>query len=52
MDDVNQVHRQLVWVLLDEQPQILGFSPRLDLQGYSDGVFRGSAAVTDQIPLP
>ncbi|MGB5569635.1 MAG: penicillin-binding protein activator [Sedimenticolaceae bacterium] len=52
MDDINQVHRQLVWVLLDEQPQILGFAPRLDLQGNSDGAFQGSATVTDQIPLP
>jgi len=33
MDETNQIHRQLVWVLLDEQLQILGYSPRLDLQG-------------------
>jgi len=33
MDETNQIHRQLVWVLLGEQPQILGYSPRLDLQG-------------------
>lgn len=33
MDEVNQIHRQLVWVLLDEEPKILGYAPRLDLQG-------------------
>jgi len=32
MDDTNRVHRQLVWIRLDEQPEILGYSPRLDLQ--------------------
>jgi len=32
MDETNQVHRQLVWVRLDEEPEILGYSPRLDLQ--------------------
>ena len=32
MDELNQVHRQLVWVALDEQPRVLGFAPRLDLQ--------------------
>jgi outer membrane PBP1 activator LpoA protein len=33
MDESNQIHRQLVWLVLDEEPQILGFTPRLDLQG-------------------
>lgn len=33
MDEGNLIHRQLVWVILDEQPQVLGFAPRLDLQG-------------------
>jgi outer membrane PBP1 activator LpoA protein len=32
MDESNQVRRQLVWLRLDEQPQVLGFAPRLDLQ--------------------
>ena len=32
MDEVNQVHRQLVWLVLDAQPQVLGYTPRLDLQ--------------------
>ena len=36
MDETNQVHRQLVWVRLDEQPEILGFAPRLDLHGGSE----------------
>jgi hypothetical protein len=36
MDEANQVHRQLIWVRLDEQPEILGFAPRLDLQGGSE----------------
>ena len=29
MDESNQIHRQLVWLVLDEEPQILGFTPRL-----------------------
>jgi len=29
LDELNQVHRQLVWVRLDETPRILGYSPRL-----------------------
>lgn len=33
MDETHQIHRQLVWVRLDESPEILGFAPRLDLQG-------------------
>jgi len=32
MDDQQRVRRQLVWVRLDEPPEILGFAPRLDLQ--------------------
>jgi outer membrane PBP1 activator LpoA protein len=32
MDEANQVRRQLVWLRLDQQPQVLGFAPRLDLQ--------------------
>lgn len=36
MDETNQVHRQLVWLVLDEQPRILGFAPRLDLQRDTD----------------
>jgi hypothetical protein len=32
MDDYRRVRRQMVWVRLDEQPEILGFAPRLDLQ--------------------
>ena len=33
MDERNHIHRQLVWLILDQEPQILGFTPRLDLQG-------------------
>ena len=36
MDAANQVHRQLIWVELDEQPRIIGYSPRLDLQYQDD----------------
>ena len=32
MDGRNRIHRQLVWVVLDKEPQILGYSPRMDLQ--------------------
>ena len=33
MDELNQIHRQLVWLRLDAEPEILGFAPRMDLQG-------------------
>jgi outer membrane PBP1 activator LpoA protein len=33
MDETNQVHRQLVWIRLGEELELLGYSPRLDLQG-------------------
>lgn len=33
MDSNQIIHRQLVWVLLDEQPRIIGYSPRMDLSG-------------------
>ncbi len=36
MDAANQVHRQLVWIELGARPRIIGFSPRLDLQGLDD----------------
>jgi outer membrane PBP1 activator LpoA protein len=32
MDESQRVRRQLVWVRLDETPEVLGFAPRLDLQ--------------------
>jgi outer membrane PBP1 activator LpoA protein len=30
VDGLNQVHRQLVWVKLGAEPEVLGYSPRLD----------------------
>jgi outer membrane PBP1 activator LpoA protein len=33
MDERNFIHRQLVWVVLDAEPAVVGFAPRLDLQG-------------------
>jgi len=51
MDETNQIHRQLVWVLLDEEPEVLGFAPRLDLQGVNEGTATPPANVgTDIIP--
>ncbi len=32
MDDSNTIHRQMIWVTLDSQPKVLGYSPRLDLR--------------------
>lgn len=32
MDEAHVIHRQLIWVTLDLQPKVLGYSPRLDLQ--------------------
>ncbi len=31
MDAHNQLHRQMVWLKLDSEPQIIGYSPRMDL---------------------
>lgn len=31
MDSGRQIHRQLTWISLAEQPMMLGFSPRMDL---------------------
>jgi outer membrane PBP1 activator LpoA protein len=36
MDELNRVHRQLVWLVLDEPPRLLGYAPRLDLQQAAD----------------
>jgi outer membrane PBP1 activator LpoA protein len=35
MDEQQRVRRQLVWLRLDEEPEIIGFAPRLDLQEQS-----------------
>ena len=52
MDETNQIHRQLVWVRLDAEPEILGFAPRLDLQGgaASAPVTSGESSTTDTPP--
>ena len=50
MDETNQIHRQLVWVRLDEQPEVLGFAPRLDLQG--SGATPPSPTLTNNAPAP
>ncbi len=36
MDDSNTVHRQMIWVTLDTEPKVLGYSPRLDLQNNNE----------------
>jgi outer membrane PBP1 activator LpoA protein len=50
MDEVNQVHRQLIWVLLGEQPEILGYSPRLDLQDGTEQAAPLTPAATPAAP--
>jgi outer membrane PBP1 activator LpoA protein len=35
MDEQQRIRRQLVWLRLDEEPEIIGFAPRLDLQEQS-----------------
>ena len=50
MDETNLIHRQLVWVRLDEQPEILGFAPRLDLQQGTDEDLSPFPADMEQIP--
>lgn len=47
MDDANRVHRQLVWLMLDETPEVLGYSPRLDLQQID-----GTRLLPDAAPEP
>lgn len=32
MDESHRIRRQMVWLRLDETPEVLGFAPRLDLQ--------------------
>lgn len=48
MDATNQIHRQLVWVRLGEEPEILGFAPRLDLQGGTEATAPATPAATGQ----
>ena len=50
MDETNQLHRQLVWVLLDEEAKILGYAPRLDLQGGIDAANPPAPVVSDNVP--
>jgi hypothetical protein len=50
MDEINQLHRQLVWVQLDEQAKILGYAPRLDLQGGIDASSPPAPVVSDNVP--
>ena len=50
MDEANQIHRQLIWVLLDEQPRILGYAPRLDLQSAEEPTVPAAPEVSNQVP--
>lgn len=50
MDEANQIHRQLIWVLLDEQPRILGYAPRLDLQSAEEPTVPAAPEVSNQAP--
>jgi outer membrane PBP1 activator LpoA protein len=46
MDETQQIHRQLVWVRLGEELEVMGYAPRLDLQG-GDGE---TAPLTPAVP--
>jgi hypothetical protein len=48
MDETNQIHRQLVWVRLGEELEILGYAPRLDLQGGGGETAPMTPAVPEQ----
>ncbi len=53
MDGTNLIHRQLVWVRLDTEPEILGFAPRLDLEGGDEAtapLTTGEPVVIDNPP--
>lgn len=52
MDETNQIHRQLVWIALDKEPNVLGYSPRLDLQGGSEPLPPEAPDLTSSNPLP
>ncbi len=48
MDETHQIHRQLVWVRLGEENEILGFAPRLDLQGGAEAITPVAPAAPEQ----
>jgi outer membrane PBP1 activator LpoA protein len=50
MDEFNQVRRQLVWLRLDSQPQVLGYAPRLDLQADDGRPAPGSGGTAGEGP--
>jgi hypothetical protein len=52
MDETNQIHRQLVWIVLDKEPEVLGYSPRLDLQGQTQPLIPDAPSMTSRQPLP
>ena len=52
MDELNQIHRQLIWLVLDAQPEILGYTPRLDLQGGIEQVAPALAPAPPSAPPP
>ena len=53
MDETNQIHRQLIWVVLDTEPRILGYAPRMDLQQWGDaGTDPGAPVVDGSAPSP
>jgi outer membrane PBP1 activator LpoA protein len=52
MDETNQIHRQLVWIALDKEPNVLGYSPRLDLQGGPESLPPQAPDLTSSNPLP
>lgn len=52
MDEGNLIHRQLVWLILDQEPQILGFAPRLDLQGGAPATPAAPVVQESDAPAP
>jgi len=50
MDETHQIHRQLVWVRLGEETEILGYAPRLDLQGGTELTAPVAPAVPEEPP--
>jgi len=51
MDERNRIHRQLIWVVLDKEPQILGYSPRMDLQAVPEQLPTNLPGVTSGQPF-
>ena len=55
MDETHRILRQLVWVRLGEETEVLGYAPRLDLQGGAEAtapLAPAAPAASEEEPAP